>query len=296
MRVAIIIALCALLLAGCNTREKELEKQNAELQTKSNELYKELTNRDEYISQVMESINGMQENIEGTREKEKLILSETDKMEGGKKASSGEVRQQVLDQLAQIDSTLRANRRKLDSLVTRVRSQRKQIASLNKMIENLKTTLAEREQAIATLQERVAVLEGEVSAKTAMVAERDATINEQQSIISRQTTKINTGYYIAGSRGDLKQKGIIADEGGLLWGLFGTTTILANGFDNTLFTPINKTTEMRIEVKGSVSEIVPRRNPTIYSIVPSADKEHTTIQILKADQFWQDNYLVIITN
>ncbi len=296
MRVAIAIALCALLLAGCNTREKELEKQNAELQTKSNELYKELTNRDEYISQVMESINGMQENLEGTREKEKLILNETDKMEGGKKASSSEVRQQVLGQLAQIDSTLRANRRKLDSLVTRVRSQRKQIASLNKMIENLKATLAEREQAIATLQERVAVLEGEVSAKTAMVAERDATIHEQESIISRQTSKINTGYYIAGSRGDLKQKGIIADEGGLLWGLFGTTTILANGLDNSLFTPINKTTEMRIEVKGSVAEIVPRRNPTIYSIIPSSDKEHTTIQILKADQFWQDNYLVIITN
>jgi hypothetical protein len=143
------------------------------------------------------------------------------------------------------------------------------------------------------LQQRVGELEGEVTQKTAMVAQRDSTIHQQESIITRQTSKINTGYYVMGGRGELKEKGIITDEGGLLWGLFGTTTILANGFDNTLFTPINKTTEMRIEVLGSISELVPKRNLQFYSI--TVEKDRSVLQILKADQFWQDNYLVIIT-
>jgi hypothetical protein len=296
MRFALLFCVCAVLLAGCNTRSKELEQQNAELQAKSNELYKELSTRDEYIGQVMETINGMHANLETAREKEKVIVSETDKMEGAKKASSGEIRQKMLGQLAEIDSTLKSDRKKLTDLQAKVRSNKVQIASLNTMIANLKATLEEREASIAALQGRVAELEGEVSQKTAMVAQRDSTIHVQESIITRQTSKINTGYYIIGTRRELKEKGVIADEGGLLWGLFGTTTILANGFDNSLFTPINKTTEMKIEVNGSVSEIVPKRNPSFYTTVPSADRERSTLQIMNADQFWQDNYLVIITN
>jgi peptidoglycan hydrolase CwlO-like protein len=296
MKITLILSLCAVLLAGCNTRSKELEKQNAELQAKSNELYKELSTRDEYIGQVMDAVNGMHENLEGAREKEKLLLSETDKMEGANKASSGEIRQKMLGQIAEIDSSLKSDRKKLAELQAKVRSYRTQFASLNKMIEGLKKTLEERETSIAALQTRVAELEGEVSQKTMMVAQRDSTINEQQTVISRQTSKINTGYYIVGTRRELKEKGIIADEGGLLWGLFGTTTILANGFDSKLFTPINKTTEMKIEVKGAINEIVPKRNLQFYSTAASADRERSTLTILKSEQFWQDNFLVIITN
>ena len=296
MRIVVIFCAFALIAAGCNTRSNELEKQNAELQAKSNELYKELTTRDEYIGQVMGAINEMHENLASAQEKEKLLVSETDKLEGTKKPSSGEIRQKMLGQIAEIDSTLQSDKKKLAELQSKVRSYRTQFASLNKMIANLKATLEEREASITQLQQRVAELEGEVSQKSLMVAQRDSTINEQATIISKQTSKINTGYYIIGTRRELKEKGIIADEGGLLWGLFGTTTILANGFNGKLFTPFNKTTDMKIDVAGSIGEIVPKRNMQFYSISAGADREHASIQITKPDQFWQDNYLVIIIN
>ena len=116
MRIAAILCVCAIIAAGCNTRSAELEKQNAELQAKSNELYKELTNRDEYIGQVMESINGMHENLEGAREREQLIMNQTDKLEGTKKPSSVEIRQNMLGQLTEIDSTLKSDKKKLADL------------------------------------------------------------------------------------------------------------------------------------------------------------------------------------
>lgn len=294
MKTALIFCACALIAAGCNTRSNELEKQNAELQAKSNELYKELTTRDEYINQVMASINEMHESLEGSREKEKLIVSESDKMEGTRKASSGEIRQKMLGRIAEIDSSLKSDKKKLADLQAKVRSNRTQFAGLNTMIANLKQTLEEREQSITQLTTRIAELEGEVSQKTLLVAQRDSTINEQSAVISKQTSKINTGYYIIGTRSDLSEKGIITDEGGFLWGLFGSTTIMANGFNSKLFTPIDKTTEMRIDVSGSISEMIPKRNELFYTATQSSDRRRATIDILKPEQFWQDNFLVII--
>ncbi len=296
MRIAAILCICAIIAVGCNTKSDELEKQNAELQAKSNELYKELTNRDEFIGQVMESINGMHENLEGTRVKEQVLLNQTDKLEGTKKASSAEIRQNMLGQIADIDSTLTSDKKKLADLQTKVKSYKTQFASLNKMIANLKQTLDEREASITQLQGRIAELEGVVTQKTMMVAQRDSTINVQQGLISKQTSKINTGYYIIGTRRELKEKGIIAEEGGFLWGLFGSTTILANGFNSSLFTPIDKTTATKIDVDRNISEIIPKRNLACYSATESADRRSASVVILKSDQFWQDNYVVIITN
>ena len=295
MRIACILCVCAVVISGCDTRSKELEKQNAELQAKSNEIYKELTTRDQYIEEVMQAINEMHENLEGTREKEKLIMNETEKIEGVKKTSSAEIRQNMLLQIAEIDSNLKNNKKKLNDLQAKVKSNRSQIASLNKMVANLKQTLEEREQSIAGLEARVKDLEGEVGAKTMMVAERDARIQEQESLISRQTSKINTGYYIIGTRQELEQKGVINDAGGFLWGLFGSTTVLTSGFDKTIFKPINKTQDMTIQVDGTIDEILPKRNIQYYS-TKITDRNHSSLQIMKPENFWQDNYLVIITN
>lgn len=295
MRMAFILCVCAVIIAGCDTRSKELEKQNAELQAKNNEIYKELTTRDEFIEQVMGEINDMHVSLQGSREKEKLIMNETNQIEGVKKASSVEIRQQLLSQIADIDSGLKNNKKKLADIQARVSANRKQIASLNKMVENLKQTLEEREQSIASLETRVKDLETEIGNKTIMIAQRDSTINIQQSVITEQTSTINTGFYIIGTRSELEKKGVIVDEGGFLWGLFGSTATLKSGFDRNLFKPINKTRDMMIEVDGSIDEILPKRNLQYYS-TNNTDGKHSSLQIMRPENFWQDNYLVIIKN
>jgi len=295
MKTVMAIIACGIILAGCNTREKELEKQNAELQSKSDGLYKELTSRDQYIEEVMGAINDMHENLAVSREKEKLIMKESGGIEGSRSASSAQVRQRMLQQISEIDSGLKSNKKKLEDLQARVKSNRTQIASLNKMVSNLKQTLEEREQSIAQLETTVKSLQEEVGTKTAMIAERDATIGQQQTLISQQSSTISTAFYIVGTRAELEQKGIIADQGGFLWGLFGSTTVLASGFDNSLFKPINKTREMNIEVKGQIDEILPRRNRDYYA-TSAPDKDHSSLQILRPESFWQDMYLVIITD
>ncbi len=275
-------------LIGCTDRTDELEKQNAELRNKSSELSADLSSRDAYIDTVTQSINDIYANLEGMRSKEKSIVSETNALESGKKLTSREVRQRILTQLGEIDATLKGNNQKLTDLQKRMNSYRTQFTGMKKMVATLKQTIEEREASIAALEQKVHGLESDLTEEKRVVGEKEA-------VIADQTNKINTGFYIVGKRSDLEQKGIIAKDGGFLWGLLGSSTILASGIDQKYFTPINKVSERTIQVNGKINEVIPKRGETLYTKT-LVDNNQSMLTIAEPDQFWQDKYLVIITD
>ncbi len=286
------LGIAFLLLWGCNKND-ELEKRAAELQVKDSELRQELASRDEYIDNVTRSINDVYANLESIRTREKLIMNESNQMENVKKPE--EIRRRLLGEIATIDTTLRLNRKKIDDLQSKVNSYRAQFASLRNLVSTLKKTIEDREASIAALELKVSGLEAEVGEKTKMVADRDSTIGRHLATIEMQRRQISTGFYVVGTRNELEGKGIIKKEGGFLWGLLGSTTVLASGFNRDYFRPINKWEDKMIDIKGDISEIVPRRDEQLYSM-NEPGKHESVLKILEPNKFWQENYLVIITD
>jgi hypothetical protein len=94
-----------------------------------------------------------------------------------------------------------------------------------------------------------------------------------------------------------KNKGIITDEGGFLWGLLGSTTIASSGIDPSYFTALDKTKDQKIQVQGKIDEVLPRRNPSFFAMAqPKENDNHSELTIVSPEKFWQDNYVVIVTN
>ncbi len=195
-------------------------------------------------------------------------------------------RQTLLQNINEIGSTLKENRKKINSLAARVKNFKGEITSLNTLITNLKQSLQEREQSIAQLEARVKGLEATVAENTKVITEKENTIEEQRKTM-------NKAYYVVGTRKELKEKGIITDEGGFLWGLLGSTTVMSSGVDPTLFTPIDRTKDQTIQITGKVDEILPHRSQDFFAMAePQGDQ--TSLKIVKPDKFWQDNYLVVV--
>ena len=111
-------------------------------------------------------------------------------------------------------------------------------------------------------------------------------------IIDSQVHLINKAYYIAGTRDELEEKGIIKDEGGFLG--IGSTTVFVNGADTDLFTPLDVASESVITIDGEVDELVPERDVTYYAL-NAVGEEVTDLSITDPESFWQERYLVIIT-
>lgn len=291
MRTILLSAALAVILAlagGCTDRVNELEQQKSAAESVNKQLTEDMAAKDEYIDKVSDGINEVYTSIEDVKAKEKSILREANAMEKSKKLSNEETRARLMDRIGFIRETLGQDHKRLLDLQNRLSSSKRQYAGLQKMVENLKKTVEEKDQTIADLGKRVDGLEQEVSLKTRTIAQRDSVIGVQQGEITR-------AYYIAGTREQLEQKGIITKEGGFLWGLLGSTTALTSNFDEKYFKAIDKTLDNTIEVPGKIDEIIPRRSEQAYSESPIGN-DLSMLTIAQPTSFWKDKYLVIITD
>jgi uncharacterized phage infection (PIP) family protein YhgE len=282
-----LVVFCAVFVIGCSNKEKEeeLQRQLSLAQHEQATIQGEVAERDAYFEEVMKAVNEAYVNLERARAKEAQVMKQ-EGVEGPVRFSNTETRQQLLQNISDIGDALKENRKTISNLQSKAKSTHSQLASLNSLIDNMKKSLEEREQSIALLETRVKGLEGEVEEKTQAIAVKDMTIDQQQR-------KLNTAYYIVGTRDELEKKGVITDEGGFPWGLFGSTTIMASGIDPTLFTSIDKTKDNTIHVGGEVDEILPPRSSNTFAMAQPGENS-SELTIVSPDKFWQDNYLVII--
>jgi predicted nucleic acid-binding Zn-ribbon protein len=286
MRTSFIaIMMLLLIFAGCG--QSELENKNKELQ-------KQLEAKDQYIEEVTAAINEIHNQLENTWAMENKVLQQSSVREGSKPSSHLQVKEQILSRISDIDSILAANRKKLSDLQARLKNAATQYAGLQKMVDDLKSTLEEREKTLADLQARVKSLESEVTEKTRVIAAREATIENQSNQLNDRARQMNAVYYVVGKKDDLKKQGIVADEGGVLWGLLGSTTVLAGNFNADLFQKTDKTKEAQIDVPGKIAEIIPKRDAESYS-TEETPAGRTILKIVKADQFWKVNRVVIVS-
>jgi len=154
-------------------------------------------------------------------------------------------------------------------------------ANLSAIIENQKTT-------IVTLTESVTRLE------TENVALRDtvATVTERE----------NTVYYIIGTKDQLKEKGIIVEEGGsrvlfVLWRT-GSTVSPARSLDPSQFTAINKRDVHQINLDAQASYRIASRQDLEYLATPRTEQGKITgassLDISAPEQFWRNSKFLII--
>ncbi len=295
--LSLIPLFAALLLLGCADREKEeaLQKQLGQAENDRQSYQSLLAERDSYLEGVMKEINDIYSELEAARAKEGKLLSPTGQTEGAASASNLDTRKQLLTNIAAIQDALKENRKKILDLQTRLKSTQArltssqgELAGLNKLVENLQATLTERENSIATLQAQVVGLEETVTTKTRELAEKDVQLEEQR-------TKMSTAYYVVAPREELEEKGIITEEGGFLWGLLGSTTVVSSSWDPAVFTALDKRREQTLRIPGRIAEILPRRNADVFALTEVGDND-SELKILQPEKFWKDNYLVVVLN
>jgi hypothetical protein len=288
------LILAVLILVGCeDAKKKELEKDYTDMVTETFLLNKDIASRDQYIDQIMKTVNQIYVDLERAKLKEEGIVRKAKDAEGKPRLTQDQIRQAVLDQLLVVRSNLKENGKKIIDLQQKLNASEIKYASLGELIENLRASVLQREASIASLQTQIGSLEGTVAEKTREIGEKDAVIVAKDSAITGQKDRINTVYYVAGTKDDLRKKGIISEEGGFLWGLLGSTTVISAEADSSEFKPIDFTKNPAIHVEGKVAEILPRRSPGSFQLARMGTGE-SYVMIKQPRTFWREKYLVII--
>src|SRR6266581_1847316 len=184
----------------------------------------------------------------------------------------------VVTRVRETETALNESRERIKSLTTLSDSLR---ATLDSTVGNLQSVIASQKTTIDLLTDRVNALTEE------NVALKDS---------------LATGYYIVGSRDELKKKGILTEQGGgrvlfILWRT-GKTLQPARNLDPSLFTAIDTrqvtqiplpsaSADYRVASLQDLSYVAEERTNSKYSGVPS-------LTITSPVDFWRTSKFLII--
>lgn len=275
-----------LVVFGCGDQEKisQLEEKNAQLEAEYNLMLKETEVKDEYIEEYTKTINEVYDNLERIRKREGFITKVSKDLE---KQENTPIREKMMSNLASIDSYLEKSKKQLQALQKKHSGSDQKIASLEETVQKLNQIIEEKEQSLVELREQVNQL-------NLQIAEVEQELETQSELVEVQRQKLNTGYYIIANEKELKQKGIIIEEGGFLG--FNKAKKLANSFNNDDFTKTDIFLTDIISIGQELKKVrlISPHNPDSFHLVEDESQE-TYLEIIDPEEFWKINYLVILT-
>ncbi|HKR56940.1 MAG TPA: hypothetical protein VJS20_11625 [Gemmatimonadales bacterium] len=191
----------------------------------------------------------------------------------------------VVARVSETEARLNESQQRIKGLTNLSDSLR---STLDSTVTNLGAILESQKATIVSLTEQVTRLE------TENVALRDtvATVTERE----------NTVYYIIGTKEQLKEKGIVVEEGGsrVLFVLWRTGSVLAPAreLDPSQFIPINKRDVRQINLDAQAQYRIASRQDLEYLATPRTDQGKivgaSSLEISAPEQFWRNSKFLII--
>jgi hypothetical protein len=181
---------------------------------------------------------------------------------------------------------------------SRLRSSERRIRSMTALNDSLRSTL---ESTVASLQETIDTQKQQIATLTEMVDTLQVHNAALTDTLANMSVRENTVYYVVGTEDQLKQKGLVVQEGGsrvlfVLWKA-GQTLQPARDLDPVLFTTFDRRqTEIPLPYEEGVYRIVSRQDTSSLATKPDAHGRirGTSLQIASPGAFWRNSRFLII--
>lgn len=257
-----------------------------ELQAKIEQLEKAAADRDKVMQELAENtrfVSDISAELAKVRVPDKALKISS---ESPIRASRDTVLQKIryiTRRVNESDARLRDSERKIRELTTLSDSLR---STLEATVANLQGVIDTQKETIATLTEQVEKL----TAQNVALKDTLDTMSQEQ----------NTVYYVIGTKDELKEKGIVQEEGGsrflfVLW-KSGKTLVPARQLDPSAFTPVDRRafTALPLETDKEY-RIVSRQDVTALETPPAEDgKLSGSVKISDTARFWAPSKFLII--
>lgn len=207
--------------------------------------------------------------------------------EDGKPVSKKE----MLARLEAFQKLIDQQRSHIDSLQNVMKSKSGAVANLQQVINALKDQLAEKQLRISELEQELTTkntdilhLKARVESVTTQLQEEKETTHFLEQVAQDQDAIINEGYFIVGSKKELKDLGLVS-------GIFKKKANYAN-IDKTHFTKIDirKFNEINLE---SQPKLITEKPASSYTVRQNADGSYT-LRITNPTEFWSASPFLII--
>lgn len=280
MKKILCMALCAVVLVGCdftNKREQELTAQKESL-------IKQLNEKNVALEQALSSIAKIQEGFQVINEAEGRVNLQTQAAEGVTDA------ERMKEDILFIQQKMEENRKQMAALEKKLKASGAENANLRKVLANLQKELDVKVARIAALQAelaekniRIAELDKAVKTLTHDVNTLQQTSDAQQDVIERQVVELNKAWYVYGTSKELKEQNILK----------GGDVMASSDFNKNYFTEIDVRVDRVFPLYAKHAKLLTVHPEGSYEFVKDADKQ-LTLKVLDIDAFWSVSRYMII--
>lgn len=275
----ILIFLLSTLLPSCGSDADDKRNPLADsLRNLNAEMSGELTEKEATLQEFIASFNEIQENLNAIKEKEKIVTTAT-------QGSDVRSRQnQIREDIQAIYDLMEKNKNRINALTEKLKQSNLKLSGMQKMIENLQNALNEKDEEINELKNHIEGLNIELS-------NLHTSYRSLEEESNKRLESLNTGYYAIGTSKELKDKKVIAKEGGFI-GL-GKSTKMTDDFNREYFTKINIQQSTSINLGAKKAKLVTNHPKGSYKFI--GEKPVERLEITNPQEFWSSSkYLVIV--
>ncbi|MGZ3899095.1 MAG: Cbp1 family collagen-binding glycoprotein adhesin [Bacteroidia bacterium] len=275
-------------------------KQENERESAADNMYKQrfdsikglLTSRDSTVSELMDSFNDIERNLDSIARRQNIISFNVDKQRG---ELNQDIKSHISLQISAINELMEKNKSQIELLNQKLKRSSYRVYQFQNIITTLNDLITQKNTELAALNERLAALNAQVTQLQASVDTLSSSNYEQSELIASQTASIQTVYYLVGKSKDLTKMKVIDKKGGLLG--IGKTDKLSPEFDTENFTRVDYTQVLSIPINSKKARVVTTHPGDSYILDKDQNNMYTMLRIIKPEKFWSaSKYLVIINS
>lgn len=207
--------------------------------------------------------------------------------------SAMDTREEIKKRISNVDEILKHNRQRIVQLITRLEKSEYRNADLEKALAETRNRLEANEK---TMEELFISLEDERIKYERLDAGLRQMVAQNDSLgqtVQKLDEQVHTAYFAVGSFRDLKDKGVLTREGGIL--TIGSTHALEDDFSESEFQQIDIRKDQRIIVGTEKAELVTEHPSDSYTFEYQDDLV-AYLEITNPEEFWKaSKYMVLQT-
>lgn len=271
-------------LACQQEQENKPDPEKEKLQQEVASLRLENMDRDSSLNQVLKYFNEVQLNLAEIKSKEGIISMSSSKnleLNEDKKAM-------IIEDIQRINTLLAKNRATLAKLRKLVDNKGLKIEELESMIANLQKLVTEKDAEIETLKTNLKDLK--ISYELLSMEN-----TEKAELITLQETELSKAYYCFGTIKELKEKGVIDQQGGFIG--IGRSEKLSETLNQEYFTRIDYTKTTKFDIVSKKSRLVTSHPKGSYEWKLNSNGQIEQLVITQPERFWSvSKYLVVVVD
>ena len=280
MKKLAFFAVCALAIASCTDGVKQA---NLAAEAQRDSLNSIIAQKESEITDMMTTLSDIEE---GFRE----ITEAQSRVTLAKQGEGTNSAQRIRENMQFIQQTMKQNKELINKLKQQVREGSVKSEQLKKIIDNLTEQMEEKDRQIQSLREEldkkdihIAELDERVADLNSNVENLTEETNQKSQTIDQQDKQLNTGWFVFGTKKELKEQNILADG-----------EVLRSNFNKEYFTKIDIRIDKEIKLYSKSAKMLTSHPSSAYTLERDVNKQYV-LSITDPQLFWSTSkYLVIL--